>query len=260
MKYRLYIDEVGNPGLSASENPKHRYLSLTGVILELGNVDTFVFPRLEDLKRRYFGSHADEPVILHRKEMVTRKPPFEALADPEVERAFNGDLIAFLEEVEFVTMTVVIDKLDHSNRYHVWRFDPYHYCLRVMIERYVPWLEECNARGDVMAERRGGKEDRRLKVSFEQLILSGTDYVSPQRFLSALTSRQLKVKAKVSNIAGLQIADVIAHPSYRSIVAEREGEPMMAPFGLRIVEILNAKKYHRSKAGRIEGYGRKWLP
>jgi len=32
MKYRLYIDEVGNPDMGASENPNHRYLSLPGVI------------------------------------------------------------------------------------------------------------------------------------------------------------------------------------------------------------------------------------
>ena len=70
MKYRLYVDEVGNPDMGASEDPNHRYLSLTGVILELGYVDAVVHPRVEDLKRRYFGSHADEPMILHRKELV----------------------------------------------------------------------------------------------------------------------------------------------------------------------------------------------
>ena len=64
MKYRLYIDEVGNPDIGASDNPNHRYLSLIGVILELGYVDASVFPRLESLKRRYFRSHADDPVIL----------------------------------------------------------------------------------------------------------------------------------------------------------------------------------------------------
>jgi len=28
MKYRLYVDEVGNPDMGASEDPNHRYLSL----------------------------------------------------------------------------------------------------------------------------------------------------------------------------------------------------------------------------------------
>ena len=36
MKYRIYIDEVGNPDLESSENPNHQFLSLTGVIIELG--------------------------------------------------------------------------------------------------------------------------------------------------------------------------------------------------------------------------------
>ena len=100
----------------------------------------------------------------------------------------------------------------------------------------------------------------RLKKSFEELILQGSEFVTPQRFLSALTSRQLKVKPKSNNIAGLQIADLLAHPSFRSMLAERDGAAMTAPFGGRIVEILKHSKYHRSKSGRIDGYGRKWLP
>ena len=36
MKYRIYIDDVGNPDLESSENPNHQFLSLTGVIIALG--------------------------------------------------------------------------------------------------------------------------------------------------------------------------------------------------------------------------------
>src|SRR5437879_2808909 len=66
MKYRLYVDEVGNSDPRASSDPNHRYLSLTGAIFELDYVHTTLFPAAEDLKRRYFQSHPDEPVILHR--------------------------------------------------------------------------------------------------------------------------------------------------------------------------------------------------
>lgn len=34
MKYHLYVDEVGNSDLGTSHDPSHRYLSLTGIILE----------------------------------------------------------------------------------------------------------------------------------------------------------------------------------------------------------------------------------
>lgn len=61
MKYRLYIDEVGNPDIESSDNPNHRFLSLLGVILELGYVETIVHPQMEVLKAKYFRSHPDEP-------------------------------------------------------------------------------------------------------------------------------------------------------------------------------------------------------
>ena len=47
--------------------------------------------------------------------------------------------------------------------YRTWRYDPYHYCLAVMLERYVLFLERTKGIGDIMAESRGGKEDNRLK-------------------------------------------------------------------------------------------------
>ena len=45
VKYRMYVDEVGNSDLDSSQDPNHRYLSLTGVVVELGYVQTTLFPR-----------------------------------------------------------------------------------------------------------------------------------------------------------------------------------------------------------------------
>jgi hypothetical protein len=54
MKYRLYVDEVGNSGLSAKlQHPNERYLSLTGIIVDLEHVDQVVAPELEALKRKF---------------------------------------------------------------------------------------------------------------------------------------------------------------------------------------------------------------
>jgi hypothetical protein len=46
--------------------------------------------------------------------------------------------------------------------------------------RYVRWLSGRQACGDVMAESRGAKEDRRLKDSFERVYERGSDYVPPE--------------------------------------------------------------------------------
>ena len=182
MKYRMYIDEVGNSDLGASDNPNHRYLSLTGVIFDLIYVQEVVFPEVENLKKRYFNSHPDEPVILHRKEIVNKRPPFDNLLDPTVEEAFNADILSLLANLEYTVISVLIDKLEHKNRYQTWRYDPYHYCLKILIERYILWLQKQVSVGDVLAESRGGKEDRRLKDSFERVYNNGTEYIKPELF------------------------------------------------------------------------------
>jgi hypothetical protein len=204
VKHRLYIDEVGNSDLRASLNPNHRYLSLTGVIVTLAHVDEALHPQLEDLKRRYFGSHPDDPVILHRKDLVNKRGPFAVLQDPETHEAFDAELLALVRDIEYIVITAVIDKLDHLNRYHAWRYDPYHYCLMILMERYAMWLDGAGERGDVMAESRGKKDDLRLKAEFQRIFGSGTGNVAHSEFVARLTSSQLKVKPKSANVAGLE--------------------------------------------------------
>ncbi len=260
MKYRMYVDEVGNSDLNASADPNHRYLSLTGVIFDLDYVNRTVFSTVEGIKARYFASHPDDPIILHRKELVNKRPPFAVLRDPKIEQSFNHDLLAMLTQLDYTVITVVIDKLEHQRRYTTWRFDPYHYCLTVIVERFVLWLNARDGQGGVMAESRGGKEDRRLKDSFARVHEKGSDYIKPEQFAARLTSRQLKVKNKSNNIAGLQIADLLAHPSYRATLARHERQTLPANFGGQIAQILEDTKYYRSERGQIDGYGRKWLP
>lgn len=256
MKYRIYIDEVGNPDLESSENPNHRFLSLTGVIMELGHVEEVVFPQLEALKREFFHSHPDEPVILHRRELVSSKPPFHALKDPDLKSRFDESLLQLLAEWDYSVVSVCIDKKNHKDTYQVWRYEPYHYCLAILLERYFFFLGERVAQGDVMAESRGGKEDMRLKKSFARLWEEGTEYIPAEKFHEVLTSKQLKVKPKTNNVSGLQVADIIAHPSRNELLEERDFLPDgLRPFGREIVRILQGKYYQRG--GKV--YGKKFI-
>jgi hypothetical protein len=95
-KYRIYIDEVGNPDLESSDNPNHRFLSLTGVILDLAHVEKVVHPEMEAIKRKFFHSHPDDPVVFHRKEMLNARAPFDALKDDGVRQQFDEELLKLL--------------------------------------------------------------------------------------------------------------------------------------------------------------------
>lgn len=260
MKYRLYIDEVGNSDMGSSSDPNHRYLNLTGVIIDLEHVKSVLHPQMESLKQEFFNSHPDDPLIFHRREMVRRLYPFKALDDSDLRQKFDTALINHLQQWEYRVITVTIDKLEHQTRYTTWRYHPYHYCLHVLLERYVLFLEQQKVVGDVLAEARGGKEDRKLKDSFTGAYEKGTDYVSAERFQTVLTSKELKLKQKSNNIAGLQLADMLAHPCHKSLLATREGKPQPSGFTGDILNIIASKYLRDTKTGRINGIGQKWLP
>lgn len=257
-KYRIYIDETGNSDLESSDNPNHRFLTLTGVIINLDYVRTFIHPEMEYIKTDILGQHPDDAIIFHRKEILKKRHPFEKLRIPEIENEFNKVILHKLESWDYKVITVIIDKKEHLESYKIWRYDPYHYCLAVLLERYLFFLEEKSSNGDVMIESRGGKEDCRLKDSFSRLFNTGTDYIKPSMFQEFLTSKQLKVKPKSANIDGLQLADLIAHPSRRQFLMELGYEENIKVFGDKIIEIIKAKYYR--KGDKIIGYGMKKLP
>ena len=60
----------------------------------------------------------------------------------------------------------------------------------------------------------------RLKKSFLRLWEQGTQFVEPGQFQERFTSKQLKVKTKTNNIAGLQLCDLLAHSSRHEILWE----------------------------------------
>ena len=250
--YRIYVDEVGNSDLESSDNPNHRFLSLTGVVLELGHVERCVHPQMEAIKAKFFRSHPDDPVILHRKEILNARPPYEALRDEGVRREFDEELLALLANWQYTVVTVCLDKKKHKETYSTWRYDPYHYCLAIMMERFNFFLGRERERGDVMAESRGGKDDMRLKESFARLWEQGTPFVGPEQFQARFTSKQLKVKAKANNIAGLQLCDLVAHPSrYEILYENRLVERPPAAFAQKVIGILSQK--YDQRGGKMLG-------
>lgn len=119
---------------------------------------------------------------------------------------------------------------------------------------------------DTMNESRTRKEiiDAKLNqagwdiADRTQVVEAGSEYISSDRISSALTSVELKVKPKINNIAGLQLADLVAHSSRREILLEngRIERTGNREFGDRIIEILQ-KKYDTDRE-RI--FGKKMLP
>jgi len=84
--------------------------------------------------------------------------------------------------------------------------------LGFLLQRYAGYLNHINRVGDVMAEARGGTEDRRLKNRTPTFMTRRWQVFKAAEFQAALSSSQLKLSSKGANIAGLQLADILAHP------------------------------------------------
>jgi len=260
--YQLYIDEVGNHDLTHAENPNERFLSLTGVIIESQYCINKFVPSMEEMKRHFFCKDPDTPIIFHRKDIINKRYPFQALREPQVEAEFNEILLNQLRDWNYRVITIVIDKKAHKEKYTKWQYHPSHYCLSVMLERYALFLHYGSNTGDVMVESRGGVEDRKLKESFEGLYQKGNKNISKDKWQECLTSTKLKVRQKAENICGLQLTDLLAHPSRREILLDNNLiNDERDVFGDKITEILRVSKYLRSyKTGELDGYGKKLLP
>lgn len=165
-----------------------------------------------------------------------------------------------LAEAEYTIIAAVIDKLEHQQEYATWRYDPYHYCLHAILERYVMWMRRRGFKGDVMAESHGKKEDLRLKKSFSGVWDRGTDRMDSKQFQANLTSKELKVKPKANNIAGLQLADVLAYPAWKAALAKSTGSQPPENLTGKIGRLLLDAKRDRNPAGKVMGWGLKYLP
>ncbi|MBL4751535.1 MAG: DUF3800 domain-containing protein [Amylibacter sp.] len=257
--FRLYLDEVGTDVLTHVDHENHRFLSLSGVVLnKTANRDILV-PQFSLLKANVFDHDPDEPLIFHRKDIAQFKGPFWVLKDLQKRAEFDDFIINLFSELDFKIITVLIDKQwmlrqEHWNSQH-----PYHYLMEVMVEKYAQLLERCDSIGDIMPEARQGKPDRKLQATFETVRQAGTRYCNSERICFRIPSKNLKFRTKKDNISGLQLCDLLAHPSHFNI-RELEGHDVnVGAFARRLIEIMNVNKYDRSIYGRIRGYGTKYF-
>lgn len=258
-KYHLYIDESGDHTYKKLDDVSRRYLCLLGCFFKGDEYVTF-HSRLASLKQRHIPHNPDMPVVLHRSDIINCKGPFWRLRDPVRREAFDDALVSLCTQTSFRMVAVVIDKKrlmeGYSSPAH-----PYHLALGFLLQRYCGYLNHINRVGDVIVESRGTQEDQQLRKSYEFVLSRGIWHTGAQFFQEALTSRKLKLRKKSANIAGLQLADILAHPVKQSILIEQGRlHTPLGPFAQRLLAKVDGKFNRHLYDGRIEGYGKVLYP
>lgn len=259
-RFRLYVDESGDHVFNHLDRPSHRYLCLLGCWFKNPDYQEF-YDKLESFKRDFFNTNPDEPVILHREDIVNRRSHFGVLQQPGRGRDFDARLLSVVREARFTVVAVVIDKKALLEKHGDAAAHPYHLAIGFLLQRYCGYLNHVNRCGDVMSESRGGKEDILLKESYARVYSQGVWMNKAHHFQVALTSKELKIKPKSANIAGLQLADLLGHPCRHHVLREHgHSQEPLAPFASKILGVVGDKFNAHLYDGRVKGYGHVFFP
>ncbi len=258
-KYRLYIDESGTHGYSSSEKIKERYLCLLGVIISAEHNQEYISPKWEEL-RKIITTDIDFPPVFHYTDIISARGDFCKLLEPETRELFNSAYLQILSDGDYIVCCVVLDKKLHIEKYGTSAMHPYHYCLNVLLERYVKFLLSVDATGDVIAEARGKKEDELLRSEFSRFYENGTSFLEASAVQRKLTSHKLKLKTKEARIAGLELADMLAAPMKHLTLKKYGILPELSEnFTLQVLNTVFCKVRKSPLNGSTKGYGIKLI-
>lgn len=256
----MYLDESGTDDLTHVNQEQHQFLGLTGVIIRLDHGRDFCVPDLARIKAEFFDHDPDHPPIFHREDILNKRREFAILRDEAIRARFDDAIIKHFDDATCTVITAVVDKRAMMAKANWDNKHPYHYLMEILVEKYVQFLERHDDIGDIMPEMRRGKKDKDLQDQYLRVWRFGTYFVPRQRIQARLPAKNLKFRDKPANIAGLQLCDLIAHPSLIHVRQWRGHNVTPGPFALRVIELLKQKKYDRNLWGKISGYGIKYFP
>jgi hypothetical protein len=168
-----------------------------------------------------------------------RKRWFYVLQDEELNEQWEKEIINLIQGLKryMQVFTVVIDKKEHLKNYPVQTFDPYAYSLHVLLNRSRGFLVKMYGKADVLVESRGKLEDQQIMKAYTDLRTTGSFYGDGNYYKKAYPAETLMIKRKDTNIAGLQLADIIAFGQKVQTVLEKN-KPFTRPLS-RFTEQLN---------------------
>ncbi|MFP4527025.1 MAG: DUF3800 domain-containing protein [Candidatus Kapaibacterium sp.] len=222
MAYHLYIDECGDGNLN-NFNPEFPVFTLCGVVIEINEYRKLVND-LQKLKLKFWN---DTGIIIHSRDIRRCEKNFKILLDSSVKEAFYKSINSIIKETKYNIVSCSILKKEYIRKYGRLE-NIYSISLSFIMERVVFLLDEMKANSDkkdsrisVYVEKRGKNEDRELLRYYNYLLDKGTYYVNCTRIGSYF--KEFNFKWKRENIAGLQLADLLAYPLSKYVLRPDQG-------------------------------------
>lgn len=232
MNYNLFIDETGDHGL-IKINPDFPVFLLCGVLIDEQEYTLFK-TSFNDIKNRLWGN---KEVIFHSRDIRKCDKEFSILFDLQKKKYFYDTLNSVISNSDYTIIASAIDKDEYIKQFGKLSNDVYELALSFIIERSIFYLDDQNQydiKLNIIIERRGRREDKKLDEHFQRLLSRGTGFVSSEQLKKYNLSIQFKDKKE--NINGLQLADLTAYPIARYVIEPNRANPA---FELFVEKIYN---------------------
>ena len=201
--YVVYVDESGDHSL-VSIDPAYPVFVLALCVFHKRHYSEKIIPAVEKLKFNYFGH---DSVVLHENEIRKQKGAFAFLNDRGVRAEFMEQVSSIMEASNFILIACVVDKTRLS-RNEGSGSNPYHIALGVCLDALHAFLAEKQQDSfmtHVVVECRGKKEDAELELEFRRIC-------DGENALGRHLPFDIVFADKKTNLAGLQLADLVARP------------------------------------------------
>lgn len=259
----MFIDDTGCVRDEATNHPQRRYGGIVAVIFELDYLRETFEPGFDQLRDKHFKRKEDgtRPVLhLRRMKNPDERGSFATLRQAENRAAWEKDCMSMYRRAAYSVIAVGIDKIEFYARYAAWEGSIYETLVGNAIERYFYFLRGRGV-GDVMAEATNSKLDQHLKKLYKKFWDDGTEHISQEKLRPVLSSREIKIKPKSEDVAGLQFADLLASTCFSHCKRIYANGPDYDPFAMSVAELIENQKFYRNHAtGNPHGYGRIWRP
>lgn len=237
--YIIYVDESGDHSLD-SINKEYPIFVLAFCIFNKDIYSQSAVTKLKEFKFKHFGH---DMVILHENEIRRDKGVFKTLRPKSKKNAFIEELTNIIEEEDFTVIATIIRKDKLYSKLN----NPYDIALKYCMERAYKFLEskeQTHKTTHIIVEQRGKKEDEELELEFRR-IADGQNFDANQMPFKIVMAN------KMSNSAGLQLADLVARPIGLSVLKPEQEN--------RAYEIIKSK-FHKNGYGVVNGVGLKIYP
>lgn len=253
--YFLFLDEIYAPNLNdmlrfrkdeINSQSKHFHFGISGVIVAASCLKDLM-KSSERVKHKYYPKINN--LIFHYVDILNNKDIYSDLfTNSKKSLSFKTSLSNFARSSDFKYDYVFVDKNELIKKFGVFDkkgrvtkiqkigsnlfprspvhdYNLYLLCLRKMVENFYSFLtrKKFIARGVIVAEARGEREDTELREAFKKIYYNGVGSIKPTDLRRQIL--ELFIVPKKQNYFGTQLADLVLYPTYDGVIPNHNARP-----------------------------------